>query len=251
MLALVSVFLFASCSLISMVVAIIGYHRGLCHAAVKLSPAFRAFLLRWGLWITAMDPAIWVCNHRLHHRYADRPGDPHSPQLFRGVWSFFLAHMRMYSETYGLLRAGDPKATALISDIPGGLNPIMKLPPLPGYRISSGNALVYLTHYLAYYLLYRLTGHWEIPAAIGLGLLGHPFHGMIVNYFGHKRGYRNFDTPDASTNHRLVALFFLGEGYQNNHHASPKRLNLAVKAGEFDPGYWVCRGLEKLSLVEC
>lgn len=37
------------------------------------------------------SPIFWVTTHRLHHRYSDKPGDPHSP--LDGQWHAFLGWM--------------------------------------------------------------------------------------------------------------------------------------------------------------
>ena len=65
-----------------------------------------------------------------------------------------------------------------------------------------------------------------------------PTHGFIVNWFGHKRGYRNFDSlNDNSKNTLPLDFLMMGELYQNNHHYKPKNINFAVKWYEYD--FWI------------
>jgi stearoyl-CoA desaturase (delta-9 desaturase) len=64
-----------------------------------------------------------------------------------------------------------------------------------------------------------------------------PLHGTIVNWCGHKYGYRNFEIQDQSRNTLWVDLILLGELYQNNHHRFPNRMNFAVRWFEVDPVY--------------
>ena len=66
-----------------------------------------------------------------------------------------------------------------------------------------------------------------------------PIHGFIVNWFGHKHGYRNFDSDDNSKNTLAIDFLMSGELYQNNHHRFPKKANFAFKFFEFDFGYWI------------
>jgi putative ABC transport system permease protein len=54
------------------------------------------------------------------------------------------------------------------------------------------------------------------------------FHGAIVNWCGHRYGYRNFSIGDKSRNTLPVDFLMMGELYQNNHHRYPKRLQFAV-----------------------
>ncbi len=62
--------------------------------------------------------------------------------------------------------------------------------------------------------------------------------GTLVNWFGHRYGYVNFDdTNDSSKNSFSIDLLLLGELLQNNHHKFPGRPNFAVTALEVDPLY--------------
>jgi stearoyl-CoA desaturase (delta-9 desaturase) len=75
-------------------------------------------------------------------------------------------------------------------------------------------------------------------------------HGFIVNWFGHKRGYRNFDDlKDNSKNTLPVDFLMMGELYQNNHHKMPNNLNFAVKWFELDLGYIMTTILKKIKIV--
>jgi stearoyl-CoA desaturase (delta-9 desaturase) len=58
---------------------------------------------------------------------------------------------------------------------------------------------------------------------------------------GHGYGYRNFNTPDNSTNSRWLSLFTFGDNLQNNHHALPWSYTSAVKKGEFDLSAWIIK----------
>src|SRR5271154_6452748 len=62
----------------------VGFHRMLTHRSFKTSPGMR------GLWailgtMSVEGPVIsWVADHRKHHAYSDRHGDPHSPHIDSG-----------------------------------------------------------------------------------------------------------------------------------------------------------------------
>ena len=102
-------------------------------------------------------------------------------------------------------------------------------------RIAWGVAwtLVYLWLATAWWQLLLLPLHW---------LMG-PVHGAIVNWCGHRYGYRNFRTRDESRNFLPFDFFTLGELFQNNHHRASSRPNFAGRWFEFDPTYAVLRVL--------
>ena len=61
-----------------------GYHRYFAHRTFKTSRAFQFFLALLGCTSIQKGPLWWAAGHRRHHRYADKPGDMHSPR--DGFW---------------------------------------------------------------------------------------------------------------------------------------------------------------------
>ena len=72
----------------------------------------------------------------------------------------------------------------------------------------------------------------------------------VINGIGHYWGYRNWSTPDASTNIVPLALFIGGEELHNNHHAYPTSAKLSMKWYEFDIGWLYIRLLEAARLAK-
>lgn len=59
----------------------VGYHRLFTHRSFKTGRVVRAVLAVLGS-MAVQGPVIdWVATHRKHHRFSDRPGDPHSPHV--------------------------------------------------------------------------------------------------------------------------------------------------------------------------
>ena len=59
----------------------------------------------------------------------------------------------------------------------------------------------------------------------------------VINGLGHFWGYRNFSSPDASTNIFPLGIFIGGEELHNNHHTYATSAKLSNKWYEFDLGW--------------
>ena len=71
----------------------------------------------------------------------------------------------------------------------------------------------------------------------------------VINGIGHFWGYRNWSTPDASTNILPWGILIGGEELHNNHHAFVLSAKLSNKWYEFDIGWMYIRMLEALGLA--
>jgi stearoyl-CoA desaturase (delta-9 desaturase) len=77
-----------------------------------------------------------------------------------------------------------------------------------------------------------------------------PVHGAIVNWCGHKYGYKNFQNGDDSKNTLPFDFVTLGELFQNNHHKFGMAPNFAVRWFELDPTYLVIRVFAWLRIID-
>ena len=62
----------------------IGFHRLFTHRSFKTSPWMRGLFGVLGTMAIEGPVISWVADHRKHHAYSDRPGDPHSPHVDHG-----------------------------------------------------------------------------------------------------------------------------------------------------------------------
>ena len=76
-----------------------------------------------------------------------------------------------------------------------------------------------------------------------------PIQGAIVNWFGHKLGYRNYHIKDQSKNTLPLDFALMGELYQNNHHRFSQRMNFAHRWFEIDFTYEIARILNTLGII--
>jgi stearoyl-CoA desaturase (Delta-9 desaturase) len=205
-----------------------GYHRYFAHRAFKTSRVFQ-FVLAW-LGCAAMQngPLWWASSHRRHHRFSDRPGDPHSP-LLGGFWH---AHL-------GWVLSGE-------NDRPDFAN-VQELSRFPELRLlerfkwiptlATGAVCALALGWPAFV--------WGFAIATTLA-----FHApLFVNSLGHMWGARRFETSDSSRNNAVLAALVLGEGWHNNHHYDPASARHGFAWWEIDVTYYAIWSLSKVGVV--
>ena len=57
----------------------VGFHRLFTHRSFRTLPALRYLFAVLGEMAVESDVITWVADHRKHHQFSDRQGDPHSP----------------------------------------------------------------------------------------------------------------------------------------------------------------------------
>ncbi len=208
-------------------------HRHQAHRALELHPVVSHFFRFW-LWLTTgMVTREWVAIHRKHHATCETEEDPHSPQV-KGLRKVLFEGAELYREearrTDTLNRFGK-----------GAPDDWLERRVYTGHQ---GKGIVLL---LAANLL--LVG----PAGLavwGIQMIWIPFWAAgVINGVGHAIGYRNYQSPDASTNIVPWGILIGGEELHNNHHAFPNSARLSSKSWEFDIGWLYIRMLEMLGLA--
>jgi stearoyl-CoA desaturase (delta-9 desaturase) len=71
----------------------------------------------------------------------------------------------------------------------------------------------------------------------------------LVNSAAHRWGYRNYETSDRSRNNVVVALLTNGEGWHNNHHATPRACSQGHRWYEIDLTYTFVRMMQAVGLA--
>ena len=225
---------------LSLFVQTIFLHRYASHQMFTMSPLmekcfFLLTILAQGT--SFLKPSLYAILHNKHHEFADTDKDPHTPIKHSNYFSFMLETLKNYNEGAILLR----KKNTTSSKLPtwGKIEKIADT-----YTVR----LLFLASYILFY--YNFAPNLWFFLLIPIHALMGPIHGFIVNWFGHKHGYRNFkDTGDYSTNTLPVDILMSGELYQNNHHKFPTKSNFAHKWFEVDFGYISMVVLEKLKLI--
>ena len=209
-----------------------GYHRLLTHRGYKTPKWVEYCLTVCATLALEGGPIFWVATHRIHHKFADQDGDPHSPR--DGKWwshmGWILTGKSMHHDT-----------TTLVHYVPD---------------LAKDKFHVWITKY-----------HYVPMIVLGLALLaagGLPWvlwgiflrtvvglHATwLVNSATHLWGSRRFATRDTSTNNWVVALLTFGEGWHNNHHAYPTSARHGLKWYEVDVNWYGIRALKLLGLAK-
>jgi stearoyl-CoA desaturase (Delta-9 desaturase) len=225
----------------------VGYHRLFTHRSFETYPAVRYALALLGQMGVEGDVVTWVADHRKHHQFSDREGDPHSPhaefgdgpfEALKGLWH---AHTGWLFTTVG--RADRARyAKDLVQD--AGLRTIARLflplvvvslviPALVGWMLIGG--------------WYGFVSGLVWGGAVRILLLHHVT--WSINSICHFWGRRRFDSPDESRNVWWLSWLSFGESWHNNHHAFPSSAFHGLRRFEVDPGGWVIRGLEACGLA--
>lgn len=204
-------------------------HRYVSHGMFTLSRFWnRAFCL---LTILAQGPSFlrpqhYKKLHFRHHLHSDKEGDPHSPIQTKNI-------IHMMKKTYDeYMDIGDVK-----EDFPKMINFADSIP----VRILF--VLIYCLLYLSFTDSYFYLLLVPIHAFMG------PIHGAIVNWCGHRYGYRNHEIDDHSKNTLIVDFLMMGELYQNNHHKDPHHPNFAFLRFEVDFTFLFMKMLTKLKII--
>jgi stearoyl-CoA desaturase (delta-9 desaturase) len=225
----------------------VGFHRLFTHRSFKTTRWMRGLLAILGT-MSVEGPVIsWVADHRKHHAYSDRYGDPHSPHVDHGVgWRGAvrgLAHAHLgwlfdHSQRGSRERfAPDLLADPLIAFIDRtfilwsllGLAIPFGLGVLIGGTVTAG-------------LEAMLWG-----GAVRILVLHHVTYS--INSLCHFFGRRRFTTSDHSRNLRWLAPLSFGEAWHNNHHAFPTSAFHGMGRGEFDVSGLAIAGLERVGLA--
>ncbi|WP_435154407.1 acyl-CoA desaturase [Amycolatopsis sacchari] len=207
-----------------------GYHRHFTHGSFKARRPLRVALAIAGN-LSAQGPATtWVADHRRHHAYSDRAGDPHSPWLFgtgpkalaKGFWHAHMGWLFEREVTNAERFAPDLLADRDIRRV-DGLFPVwvaatFLLPAIAGglitWSVWGGVTAFFWAGLVRVALLHHVT--WS------------------VNSICHMIGERPFASRDKAANFWPLAVFSFGESWHNLHHADPTCARHGVRRGQID-----------------
>jgi stearoyl-CoA desaturase (delta-9 desaturase) len=225
----------------------VGFHRLFTHRSFKTSPRLRFVFAVLGSAAIEGPVISWVADHRKHHAFSDKEGDPHSPHVGHGggvkgalvglahahVGWLFIHSQRGAKKRYAPDLMADPVVSfvdrTFVTWALLGLAAAFALGAAIGHSLKAG-----------------FTGLlWG--GAVRMLVIHHVTYS--INSLCHYFGSRRFNTGDESRNLLWLAPFSFGEAWHNNHHAFPTSAAHGLRRFEIDPSAMVIRLLERLGLA--
>ena len=219
-----------------------GFHRHFTHSSFKASKPLRLALGIAGSMAVEGPVLVWVADHRRHHKYSDREGDPHSPWRFGSDWralptGFLYAHV-------GWLF--DPARTSQEKFCPD---------LLADRAISRVSRLFPLWAAISLFAPALIGGLWSMSLAgaltaffwaslVRICLLHHVT--WSINSVCHTFGNEDFEVRDKSRNVAWLAIPSFGESWHNLHHCDPTCARHGALKGQIDISARVIRWAEQL-----
>jgi stearoyl-CoA desaturase (Delta-9 desaturase) len=225
----------------------VGFHRLFTHRSFATTRWLRFTFAVLGSAAIEGPVISWVADHRKHHAFSDKEGDPHSPHVGHGgglrgalrglahahVGWLFIHNQRAAKRRYAPDLLKDPVVTfvdrTFVAWAAAGLAVPFALGVALGHSLKTG-----LTAML-----------WG--GAVRVLVVHHVTYS--INSLCHYFGRRSFVTGDESRNLLWLAPLSLGESWHNNHHAFPTSASHGLRRWQIDPSAMVIRGLEKLGLA--
>jgi stearoyl-CoA desaturase (delta-9 desaturase) len=220
----------------------VGYHRYFTHGSFKAKTGLRVALAIAGSLALEGPVITWVSDHRRHHKFSDKEGDPHSPWRYGEDWKA-LSKGLAYAHIGWLF---DPNQTSQEKFSPD---------LLADRRIKGVDA--WFPGYVAFTLLAPalIGGLWSMSvwgavtaffwaSLVRVALLHHVT--WAINSICHTFGSEEFEVRDRSRNVSWLAIASFGESWHNLHHADPTCARHGALKGQLDSSARVIWALEKL-----
>ncbi|MDA8268674.1 MAG: acyl-CoA desaturase [Actinomycetota bacterium] len=221
----------------------VGFHRLLTHRSFRPSRWLKVVLAVAGTMAIQGSVISWVSQHRRHHVFSDRTGDPHSPVRPPGAGLVERARGLWHAHTGWLFRRNPVDAERWSADL------------LADKDIRLVSAMTPVV--MAASLLIPFVVGWAATGTLVGGLLALLWAGLVrilllhhatwsINSICHAFGRQPFRTRDQSRDVAALALVSFGESWHNAHHAFPNLARHGVGPGQIDMSAAVIRIFERL-----
>jgi stearoyl-CoA desaturase (delta-9 desaturase) len=207
-----------------------GFHRHFTHSSFKANKPLRVALGIAGSIAIEGPLLVWVADHRRHHKYSDKEGDPHSPWRFGNDWKaltkgFMWAHMGwMFNPN----RTSQQKfCPDLLADPP--IRRVSRTFPLWVAVSLLGPALIGGLWSMS---IYGALTAFFWASLVRVSLLHHVT--WSINSVCHTFGNEDFEVRDKSRNVAWLAIPSFGESWHNLHHSDPTCARHGALKGQID-----------------
>jgi stearoyl-CoA desaturase (delta-9 desaturase) len=223
----------------------VGYHRYFTHGSFKAKRPLKVFLAIAGSMAVQGPPIIWVADHRRHHAFSDKEGDPHSPWLY-GTGPIALAKGFWHAHMGWLFDRDITNKERFAPDLLADKDIV---------RVNNTFAIwTVLTFLLPAVLGGLITWSWwgALTAFFWAGLVRVAILHHVTwstNSICHMIGDRPFVSRDKAANVWPLAILSFGESWHNLHHADPTCARHGVKKGQIDTSARIIWFFEKFGWV--
>jgi stearoyl-CoA desaturase (Delta-9 desaturase) len=208
----------------------VGFHRYFTHLSFKANQGLRVMLAIAGSMAIEGPVLAWVADHRRHHKFSDREGDPHSPWRFGNDWRALAkglawAHIGWLFDSNITSRekfCPDLLADRRIARI-SGLFPVLVAISLLAPALIGG--------------LWSWSWQGALTAFFWASLVRVTFLHHVtwsINSICHTFGKEDFESRDKSRNVNWLAILSFGESWHNWHHADPTCARHGALRGQID-----------------
>jgi stearoyl-CoA desaturase (delta-9 desaturase) len=230
---------------ISVLGVTVGYHRYFTHRGFKTGRVLRTALAIAGSLAMQGDVVTWVADHRRHHAFSDRDGDPHSPWL-HGTGPLGLAKGLWHAHMGWLFSRDETNAVRFAPDLLADPDTARVSRQFPLWSVVSLGTPAMLDGLLSLSWWGVFTGFFW-AGLVRVAALVHVT--WSINSICHMFGDRPFAGRDRATNFWPLAVLSFGESWHNLHHADPTSARHGVKRGQVDISARVIWVFEKLGLA--
>jgi stearoyl-CoA desaturase (Delta-9 desaturase) len=223
----------------------IGFHRLFTHRSFEARRPLKIALAVVGSLSFQGSLIGWVADHRRHHMFVERDGDPHTParppgETFGRLRGLFHAHMGWFFEHASTSR--ERFAPDLLADRDIVLVDKLFVPcSIATFVVPFGIGYVITGTFAGGLVLFLWAG------LLRVGLLHHV--SWATNSVCHVFGRRPFESDDASRNFAPLAVLSMGESWHNAHHAFPAMARHGVDRFQIDTSAMLIRLFERLGWV--
>jgi stearoyl-CoA desaturase (Delta-9 desaturase) len=199
----------------------VGNHRLLTHNSFKCKPWVRSALMIMAGAAVQGEHRVWIAVHRIHHKFSDKEGDPHSPHVdpvgepWKSAWAGAKhAHYWWFTHEYPSEQLNANVKRELADPQFVWYNDRWKLWAALSFVIPALIGAVY----------FRLVGgtiHEGILqglAASGTSLFFVGHSTFMINSVCHLWGDQPFENDDEARDVWWLTWFTLGESYHHRHH---------------------------------
>ena len=207
-----------------------GFHRYFTHSSFKAVRGLKIAMAVAGSLAIEGEVLVWVADHRRHHKYSDKEGDPHSPWRFGDDWKALSkglawAHIGWMFDGNHTSQAKfcpDLVADAKIARVSRHFTELVII-SLAAPAVIGG--------------LWSWSWQGAVTAFFWASLVRVAFLHHVtwsINSICHTFGKEEFEVRDKSRNVNWLAILSFGESWHNLHHSDPTCARHGALRGQID-----------------